>query len=95
MHNSKARALTNEVELDGYRDTTTRENVIVQANLISEFETGSIGHTLLFGFETGRQETENARLDNVFAANGDDQLFIPFSDPLLIPAFGFAAPAST
>lgn len=78
-----------QVELDGYRDTTERENFIVQANLVGEFETGSIGHTVLFGFEFGNQETTNARADNVFAANGDDQLFINFNDPLVIPAFAF------
>lgn len=81
-----------EVELDGYRDTTERENLLVQGNLIGEFETGAIGHTLLLGFEYGDQDTDNARRDNVFAANGDDQLVIPFSDPLQIPAFGFDAP---
>ena len=78
-----------EVELDGYRDTTERENLIFQANLVGEFETGSLGHTVLFGFEIGNQETANARIDNVFAANGDDQLFIPFTDPLTIPDFAF------
>jgi len=78
-----------EVELDGYRDTTERENLILQANLIGEFTTGSIDHTVLAGFEYGDQETANARFDNVFAANDDDQLFIPFSDPLSIPSFGF------
>ena len=78
-----------DVELDGYRDTTDRENLIVQANLVAEFETGSLGHTLLAGVEVGDQKTANARFDNVFAANGDDQLVIPFTDPLSIPEFGF------
>lgn len=78
------------VELDGYRDTTTRENTIVQGNLIGEFETGSVGHTMLLGFEYGDQSTSNARLDNVFADNLDDQQLIPFSDPLVIPAFAFS-----
>ena len=82
-----------EVELDGYRDTTERENLIVQANLIGEFATGAVEHTLLIGFEYGDQETANARDDNVFLVNGDDQLFIPFTDPLNIPAFGFTDPA--
>lgn len=81
-----------EVELDGYRDPTRRENLILQANLVGEFETGNLRHTLLFGFELGDQQTANARQDNVFAANGDDQLLIPFSDPLAIPAFGFTNP---
>lgn len=82
-----------QVELDGYRDTTDRQNIFLQGNLVGEFETGSIGHTVLVGVEYGNQDTENARFDNVFAANGDDQLFIDFSDPLVIPAFGFTSPA--
>lgn len=79
-----------EVELDGYRDTTDRQNLIIQGNLVGEFETGPFGHTVLFGVEYGDQETANARLDNVFEANGDDQLFIPFTDPLSIPSFSFS-----
>ncbi|MEL7313192.1 MAG: TonB-dependent siderophore receptor [Pseudomonadota bacterium] len=81
-----------EVELDGYRDTTERQNLIIQGNLVTEFETGGFGHTLLAGFEFGDQDTANARLDNVFAANSDDQLFIPFSDPLVIPEFALNVP---
>lgn len=81
-----------EVELDGYRDTTDRQNLIVQANLIGEFETGPFGHTLLAGAEFGDQDTANSRNDNVFAVNGDDQLVIPFTDPLVIPAFAFSNP---
>ena len=78
-----------QVELDGYRDPTERENLILQANLIGEFDTGSLGHTVLFGFEYGDQQTTNSRLDNVFADNGSDQRFIDFADPLDIPAFAF------
>lgn len=82
-----------EVELDGYRDTTDRENLILQANLVGEFTTGRLGHTVLFGIEYGDQKTANARNDNVFAVNGSDQLFVPFTDPLVIPAFSFSDPA--
>lgn len=82
-----------EVELDGYRDTTARQNSFIQGNLVGEFETGGLSHTVLMGAEYGVQNTNNARADNVFAANGDDQLFIPFTDPLTIPAFGFDNPA--
>ncbi|MFT7246201.1 MAG: catecholate siderophore receptor [Candidatus Azotimanducaceae bacterium] len=79
-----------EVELDGYNDTTDRQNLILQANLIAEFDTGELHHTLLVGIEAGQQETSNARFDNVFAANNDDQLFIPFTDPLVVPDFAFS-----
>jgi catecholate siderophore receptor len=82
-----------QVELDGYRDTTKRDNFIAQTNLVGEFNTGSIGHTVLVGVEYASQHSDNARFDNVFAQNNDDQLFIPFTDPLTIPAFGFTSPA--
>jgi catecholate siderophore receptor len=77
------------VTLDGYRDATERENLIAQANLVGEFATGAIEHTVLLGVEAGDQDTTNARQDTVFAANGDDQIVIPFTDPLVIPAFGY------
>ncbi len=80
-----------EVELDGYRDTTTRENLILQANLIADFETGGLQHTILLGSEIGDQQTTNARLDNRFETNDQDQDDIPFTDPLQIPGFEFSA----
>lgn len=79
-----------DVELDGYRDTTQRENLIMQANLVGEFNTGFLGHTLLLGAEFGDQATANARDDTVFAANGEDQISIPFSDPLDVPDFSYS-----
>ena len=79
-----------EIELDGYKDTTDRQNLIFQANMVAEFDTGELHHTLLVGIEAGQQETSNARFDNVFADNNADQLLIPFTDPLLVPDFAFS-----
>ncbi|RMF11125.1 MAG: TonB-dependent siderophore receptor [Alphaproteobacteria bacterium] len=79
-----------EVELDGYQDFTDRQNLIIQANFISEFQTGSVGHTVLFGAEYGDQDTSNSRNDNVFDVNGSDRLVVAFSDPLNIPDFSFS-----
>ena len=75
------------VELDGYRNVTDRQNLIIQANLIGEFQTGAVRHTLLFGAEQGAQDTANNRWDNVFNSNGQDKLRLPFTDPLTIPDF--------
>ncbi|WP_017932306.1 TonB-dependent receptor [Robiginitomaculum antarcticum] len=86
-------AAANTLVLDGYQDTTGRENLILQGNLVGEFATGAIGHTLLVGAEVGSQDTSNARNDNVFTANNDDQITIGFTDPLNIPAFSFSNPA--
>lgn len=77
------------VELDGYQDFTDRRNFIVQTNLVGEFETGTIRHTVLFGGEFGDQDTANSRNDNVFAANGGDRITIAFTDPFDIPDFSF------
>ncbi|MHA6287206.1 TonB-dependent receptor [Maricaulis sp. CAU 1757] len=81
------------VTLDGYQDITARQNALIQGNLVGEFATGAFSHTLLVGAEYGDQSTDNARNDNRFAANNDDQITIAFTDPLVIPAFSFSAPA--
>mgnify|MGYP000742615629 CR=1 FL=1 len=81
------------VTLDGYQDTTARENVFVQGNLVGEFNTGNLHHTLLIGTELGDQDTANARNDTRFADSNDDQITTPFADPLNIPSFTFGTPA--
>lgn len=83
----------NSITLDGYNDTTDRENFITQGNLLWTGETGSIGHTLLLGYEIGQQQSANARQDILFADSNDDQITIPLTDPIAQPAFSF--PAST
>lgn len=80
------------VTLDGYRDTTTRENALVQLNLIGQFATGDINHTLLTGMEYGSQDTENTRRDAFFADSQDDQVSFLFSDPLVIPSMTLTDP---
>ena len=78
-----------QLTLDGYADATARENFIVQGNLIGEFTTGAIRHTLLVGAEYGDQSTDNSRIDNTFAATNDDQIVIDFTDPVDVPEFDF------
>ena len=60
------------VALDAYSDPTKRENLIAQANLIWDVETGALAHKILFGVEYGDQKTRNQRLNRVFSA--DQQL---------------------
>ena len=81
------------VTLDGYQDTTERQNLILQANLVAEASFGATDHTLLFGFEYADQSSDNARNDNVFSDTLDDQTTVPITDPLSLPAFAFSAPA--
>ncbi len=83
--------VANSVTLDGYVDTTDRENYITQGNLLWTGETGAIGHSLLLGYEIGQQRSANARRDILFAASNDDQVVVPLTDPIAVPAFTFPA----
>ena len=71
------------VSLGGYADATQRENLIGQANLVAEFDTGPIGHTLLVGIEGGRQDTQNSR-DNVTFAGASSA---PLAETIFVPPF--------
>ena len=77
------------VTLDGYVDTTDRENFITQGNFLWTGETGALGHSLLLGYEIGQQQSANARRDILFAASNDDQIVVPLTDPIVVPAFSF------
>lgn len=81
----------NSVTLDGYVDTTDRENFITQGNLLWTGDTGLLGHSLLLGYEIGQQQSANARRDILFAASNDDQIVVPLSDSIVVPAFSFPA----
>ncbi|MDM7861875.1 TonB-dependent siderophore receptor [Alteromonas sp. ASW11-36] len=65
--------VTNAVTLDGYIDTTVRDSFNLSANLIGEFETSGIGHTIIFGGEHIRTNSDQDRFNPVFSTNGDDQ----------------------
>lgn len=83
--------VANSVTLDGYVDTTDRENFITQGNLLWTGDTGALGHSLLLGYEIGEQQSANARRDILFAASNDDQIVVPLTDPVVVPAFTFPA----
>ena len=85
-------AVADTVTLDGYQDETARENLILQTNLVSEFATGGLAHTLLIGAEYADQQSANARHDNVFSDTNDDQTTIAVTRPLALPAFAFSNP---
>ncbi|NNJ71601.1 MAG: TonB-dependent siderophore receptor [Enterobacterales bacterium] len=64
---------TNIVELDGYIDTTARENLILSGNLISEFEIAGVGHTLIYGAEVINTSSDQARYNAVFDSTLTDR----------------------
>ena len=54
------------VALTAYNNATQRRNIFSQTDLVYKTETGAIRHTLLGGFEVGRQRTENFRQTGFF-----------------------------
>lgn len=66
-------AATNSVELDGYVDTTQRKNFNLSGNLVGEFTTGSIKHTVVAGLEYIDTVNNNDRFNPVFSTTGDDR----------------------
>jgi catecholate siderophore receptor len=57
---------TGVVAIDGYVDTTRRQNLVLSGNLIGEFDTGGIGHTLIVGGEYIDTSNNNDRFNPVF-----------------------------
>lgn len=73
---------TNEVGIDGYVDTTQRQNLILSADLIGEFEVLSFGHTILFGGEFIDTNNDNDRFNTFFDQTQDDVEFFDASQPI-------------
>ncbi|WP_218354305.1 TonB-dependent receptor [Alteromonas lipotrueiana] len=80
------------VTLDGYKDTTSRQNTLLQVNLVGQLDGFGVAHTLLMGAEYGDQDTENARRDAFFDQSQDDQVTFMFSNPLDIPQMSLTDP---
>ncbi len=64
IHANSPVDINGNVALQGYNNSTERQNLFNQTDLIWGTQTGSIGHTVLAGFEFGRQETDNTRAAN-------------------------------
>ncbi|MEL6688306.1 MAG: TonB-dependent siderophore receptor [Pseudomonadota bacterium] len=63
----------NNVQLDGYVDTTQRQNFNLSGNLVGEFTTGSIEHTVVAGLEFIDTVNNNDRFNPVFSSTGNDR----------------------
>lgn len=72
-------SIPDSVTLDGYVDTTERQNFVLSGNLIAEFESGGIKHTLLYGAEYLDSSSENDRYNPDFDPSDsteDQQAFL-------------------
>ena len=70
------------VTTDGYIDATQRENLILSANFIGEFETGAISHTLLFGAEYINTSSDQDRFNPIWDQTDDDNEVFAIKRPL-------------
>ena len=71
-----------EVTLDGYVDTTDRQNLILSGNLIGEFEGDGISQTILFGIEYIDTSSDQDRYNTFWSTNSDDTETFLINRPL-------------
>ena len=75
------------VTLSAYNDTLKRRNLFSQTDLVLEGDLGGLSHTLLFGFEIGRQDTVSRRRNGFFAATGNPggvgSISVPIASPTI------------
>ena len=81
---------TNLVSLAAYNNGSKRQNLFSQTDLVWETRLGGIAHTLLFGFEVGREKSRNRRLTGTIVSGNTT----PITDPTVDVDVIFAAVAS-
>ena len=70
------------VGLDGYLDTTQRENLILSGDLIGDFQTGGFHHTIVAGGEYIDSVNNNDRYNAFWDQTQDDVEFFSVTRPL-------------
>ncbi|WP_265528734.1 TonB-dependent receptor [Sphingomicrobium marinum] len=87
---------TPSVQIESYEDVTLRRNFLWQNDLVAEFATGGVGHTLLVGVDFADQGTDAARLRGFFdtlppedTQTSGRRTFVPLADPVAIPPITF------
>jgi catecholate siderophore receptor len=66
-------ASPNAVTLNGYVDTTERENLLISGNLVGQFDIGKTVHTVLFGFEVTDTSSDQDRFNSFFNASSSQR----------------------
>lgn len=69
------------VNLTAYNNSTRRRNLFNQTDMVYKLSTGGIKHTLLGGFELGRQHSNNFR-NTGFFNNSTTSIQVAYDDPL-------------
>jgi catecholate siderophore receptor len=71
------------VALSAYNDTTERQNLFTQTDLIWENRLAGVEQTLLIGFELGQQKSKQRRQNGFFQPSNGTTLVVPLSDPTI------------
>jgi catecholate siderophore receptor len=69
------------VRLSAYNDSTARENLFSQTDLVWENRLGGIEQTILLGFELGRQDSRQRRRNGFFQPSDSATLTVPVGSP--------------
>lgn len=77
-------ATPNQVTLDGYLDTTQRQNLMLSGDLIGEFEFAGFRHTIVAGAEYIDTVNNNDRYNTFFDQTADDNEVFTIQRPLNI-----------
>ncbi|MFC3194786.1 TonB-dependent receptor [Marinicella sediminis] len=72
------------VTLDGYLDTTQRENMILSGHLVGQFYTGDVEHTLITGVEFIDTSSDQDRYNAFWNTTLDDNEQFNINRPLLL-----------
>lgn len=75
------------VSLSGYDSGTDRQNLIGMVNLVGQFDTGDISHTLLIGAEASSSDTDSVRDQARFNNGASSGVTVPLADMIAVPAF--------
>lgn len=70
------------VTLDGYVDASQRKNLILSGNLIGDFNTGSLGHTIVAGVEYIDTSSDQDRFNSYWDTTLDDTEMFSITAPL-------------
>ena len=70
------------VTMDGYRDPTERDKLIISGNLVNEIKVGSVKHTILLGAELIDTDNNNLRYDTFWSTTSDDNEVFDITRPM-------------
>ena len=77
-------ATPDQVTLDGYLDTTQRENLVLSGNVVAQIDAGSLRHTLLFGAEFIDTSSNQDRFNAFWDTTSDDNEVFAANRPLAL-----------